>query len=72
MGMYKSWAYRPYQIPQKLFNYLLPIYGKCGTLTESGIIEETSGNFFFHGSQHDYKEMLKRTEFFRIDENINL
>jgi len=72
MGMYKSWAYRPYEIPQKLFNYLLPIYGKCGALKDIGTIEERSGKYFFHGSELDYKEMLQRSEFFIIDENITL
>jgi hypothetical protein len=65
MGQYESWVFRPYKIPQKLYNYLFPVYKKYR-------LEQRQDIFYFHGSKLDYKDMLERSEFFRIDENIIL
>lgn len=71
MGMYESHAFSTYKIPQKLYNYLLPIYGICAPKQKANICERSNG-FYFVGSKIDYTEMLQRSEFFRIDENIDL
>ena len=71
MGMYESHAFSSYKIPQNLYNYLLPIYGNCAP-KHSANIHERNGSFYFVGNKNHYSEMLQRTEFFRIDEKINL
>ncbi len=71
MGQYKSWSFNNYEIPQKLYNYLLPVYGICAPKKDANIIER-GNKFYFIGNKFDYSEMLIRSEFFRIDENIIL
>ena len=71
MGMYSSHVFFSYEIPKKLYNYLLPIYGLCATRKEAHI-HERNGKFYFVGNKYHYSQMLKETEFIRIDENIIL
>lgn len=71
MGMYSSHSFNSYEIPKKLHDYLLPIYGICAPKQKSHV-SQRNDIFYFVGSKYHYSEMLERSEFFRTDENIIL
>lgn len=67
--MYGSRAIESFKIEKEVYDYLLPIYGKCANKKSLyPMIEETFGNsYFFYGTSSDIKYMLEQTEIIRAE-----
>lgn len=69
MSGYRCYAFRNYEISEEIYNYLLPIYGRCAldngfqNVCENPFIIERDGMYFFCGTPQDYKEMQERCKY---------
>jgi hypothetical protein len=69
MSDYRCYAFRNYEISKEVYNYLLPIYGRCafenGFKRDCGspFIIERDEMYFFCGTTQDYKEMQERCKY---------
>jgi hypothetical protein len=49
-----------FQITKKQHDYLLPVFGICGTNKLTCRIDRKIEKFFFIGTEDDYKDLLNR------------
>lgn len=66
MGIYSSRTFQNFKISKEVYNYLLPVYGpgsKDSGFDMECFITEKNGQYFFIGTERDYKDMLERIKY---------
>lgn len=49
-----------FQITQKQYNYLLPIFGNCGTKQLLSRVDRKIEKYYFIGTYMEYQDLLNR------------
>ena len=54
-----------FQISREQYNYLLPVFGNCGSQKLLMRVDRKVEKFYFIGSNEDYRDMLIRCRYLR-------
>jgi hypothetical protein len=52
-----------FQISRKQYNYLLPVFGNCGSQKLLSKMDRKVEKYYFIGDQGEYKDMLNRCRY---------
>ena len=55
----------PLQITSEQYNYLLPVFGNCGSKKLLNKIDRKVEKYYFIGSQDEHKDLLNRCKYLK-------